>query len=144
MIDRDFFHVSLLLLSERRADNWVLNDQKFYFLLPQTPWILRLFCRKVTGAGIAGQQLLPFTCGSSKARVVVFFPFCPSQSFLFSRSSPETTTIPISKWVCWVVPWRNGISCIAYCIVADFPEMVLLYCYHLMYCVHICNAYWSI
>lgn len=30
-------HVSLLLLSERRADNRVLNDQKFYFLLPQTP-----------------------------------------------------------------------------------------------------------
>jgi len=67
--------------------------------------------------------------------------FCPPQSIPFSRSSQETITIPISKWVCWVVPWRDDRSCIAYCIVSDFREMVLLYCYHLMYCVHICNAY---
>lgn len=51
-----------------------LNDQKFFFLLPQTrmntPFVLP---RGETGAGIAGQQPLPFTCGSSKAPVV-FLP----------------------------------------------------------------------
>jgi len=35
--------------------------------------MLRLYCREATGAGIAGQQLLLFTCGSSKARVVFCF-----------------------------------------------------------------------
>jgi hypothetical protein len=80
---------------------------------------------------MAGQQLLFFTCGSSKARVV-FLLFTPLRASIpFSRSSPETMTIPISKWVCWVVPWRNDRSCIAYCIVADFLLPLNVLCTYL-------------
>ena len=48
-----------------------LNDQKSFSSTDHmnTPFV----CREATGAGIAGQHLLPFTCGSSKALVVSFF-----------------------------------------------------------------------
>jgi hypothetical protein len=60
-----------------------------------TPFV----CREATGAGIAGQQPLLFYLWVFQSSRRFFFLLPLSQSILFSRSSPETMTIPISKWV---------------------------------------------
>jgi len=77
------------------------TTRSFPLLLPQTPWILRLFCRKATGAGIAGAISLCFVL-VGLLKLASFLCLCPLVPP--SPSPPETTTIPISKWV---VPWRN-------------------------------------
>lgn len=82
-------------------------------------------------------------------KLASFFAFCPSQIIhsVLSFLPGDDDDPYLENGFVWVVPWgtTDHASCIAYhCIVADFPELVLFYCYHLMYCVHIRNAYRSI